>query len=182
MRILSTQSRSDPPAGSGEQPVERGPLAALTAWVLTHRRSVAALWLLAGVAGAASASSATHALSQRSSLPGKPGFEANQSIQHLYDNGGATPPYVAVLTLPRGQRIVAPANRAAIASALRAVRPRLPGARVPSHASTGDRGFVSRDGRTSFALIYPPSQPDGQTPVAGPLARAQAPLPPLPGD
>src|SRR5215831_9522827 len=176
MRIMSTQSRSDPPDRSGEQPVERGPLAALTAWVLTHQRSVAALWLLAGVAGAASASSATHALSQRSSLPGKPGFEANQSIQHLYENGGATPPYVAVVTVPRGQRIVAPANRAAIASAMRAVRARLPGARVASYPSTGDRGFVSRDGRTSFALIYPPSQPDGQTPVAGGLARVQAAL------
>src|SRR5262249_58599376 len=110
MGIMSTQSRSDPPDRSGEQPVERGPLAALTAWVLTHQRSVAALWLLAGVAGAASASSATHALSQRSSLPGKPGFEANQSIQRLYDNGGATPPYVAVLTPPPGPPIVPPAH------------------------------------------------------------------------
>src|SRR5262249_20368152 len=151
MRIMSTPSRSDPPARSGEQPVERGPLAALTAWVLTHRRSVAALWLLAGVAGAASAPPATHALSQRSSLPGRPGFEANQSIQRLYDNGGATPPYVAVLTLPRGQRIVAPANRAAISSAMRAVRARLPGARVASYASTRDRRFLSPDRRTRFA-------------------------------
>src|SRR5262249_58967694 len=100
MRIMSTQSRSDPPARSGEQPVERGPLAALTAWVLTHRRSVAVLWLLAGVAGAASASSATHALSQRSSLPGRPGFEAHQVIPPLYRHGRATPPDVAVPTPP----------------------------------------------------------------------------------
>src|SRR5262249_21470911 len=103
-------------------------------------------------------------------------FEANQSIQRLFENGGATPPYVAVLTLPRGRRIVAPANRAAIASAMRAVRARLPGARVAAYASTGDRGFVPPDGRTSFALIYPPSEPDGQTPVAGALARVQAAL------
>src|SRR5262249_61830454 len=102
MRIMSTPSRSDPPDASGEQPVKRGPLAALTAWVLTHRRSVAALWLLAGGAGAASASSATHALSQRSSLPGKPGFEGNQLIQRLYENGGATPPRVAGLAPSRG--------------------------------------------------------------------------------
>src|SRR5262249_61761986 len=119
MRIMSTQSRSDPAERSGEQPVERGPLAALTAWVLRHRRAVVALWLLAGVAGAASASSATHALSQRSSLPGRPGFEANQLIQRLYDNGGAKPPYVAGLTLPRGHR-VASAHPAAVPAALRA--------------------------------------------------------------
>src|SRR5262249_1188754 len=150
-----------------------------------HRRCVALVWLLAGVAGAASASSATHALSQRSSLPGKPGFEANQLIQRLYDNGGATPPFVAVVTVPRGQRIVAPANRAAIASAMRAVRARLPGARVASYASTGDRGFVSRDRRTTFPLISPPThphrptpptQPAGQPAVAGGLARVQAAL------
>jgi RND superfamily putative drug exporter len=155
---------------------ERGPLAALTDWVLTHRRLVVAVWLAAAVAGAASASSATHALSQRSSLPGRPGFEANQLIQRLYGNGGATAPFVAVLTLPRGDRVDAPAVRVAIASAMRAVQTRLPGSRVVSYALTGDPRFASRDGRTSFALIYPPSQPDGQNPVAGALPRTKAAL------
>jgi RND superfamily putative drug exporter len=31
----------------------------------------------------------------------------------------------------------------------------LPGARIASYASTGDRAFVSRDGRTVYALAYP---------------------------
>src|SRR5205085_804686 len=35
----------------------------------------------------------------------------------------------------------------------------LPGARVASYASTGNKAFVSRDGRTTFALVYP--RPDG---------------------
>jgi putative drug exporter of the RND superfamily len=160
-----------------QPPVQRAPLAALTAWALRHRRLVFVAWLVAAVAGAASASSATHALSQRSSLPGKPDFEANQLIQHLYGNGGATPPYVAVVTLRPGERVTAPATRSAIASAMRAVQKQLPpGARIASYASTGDRGFISRDGRTSFALIYPPSQPDGQTAIAGSLARLKAAL------
>jgi putative drug exporter of the RND superfamily len=132
--------------------------------------------LLAAVAGVASASSATHALSQRSSLPGRPGFEANQTMQRLYEDGGATPPYVAVVTVPRGQRIDARSSRTAIASAMHAVQTRLPGTRVTSYASTGDRGFISRDGRTSFALIYSPSQPDGQTPAAGSLPAVEATL------
>src|SRR6516225_1540203 len=102
MQFMLRQSPSDPADRSGERPVQRGLLAALTTWALRHRRLVALVWLLAGVAGAASASSATHALSQRSSLPGKPGFEANQSIQRLYGNGGATPPYVAVVALRAG--------------------------------------------------------------------------------
>src|SRR6266516_4265729 len=84
---------------------KRGPLVALTDRVLTHRRFVVVFWLAAAVAGAASASSATHALSQRSALPGKPGYQANQLIQRLYGNGAATAPFVAVLTLSPGQHL-----------------------------------------------------------------------------
>jgi putative drug exporter of the RND superfamily len=142
---------------------------------LTHRRSVVVFWLAVAVAGAASASSATHALSQRSALPGKPGYEANQLIQRLYGNGAATAPFAAVLALPQG-RHVDTADRDAIGSAMRVVEARLPGSRTVSYAASGDRRFVSRDGRTTFGLIYPPSQPDGQNPVAGALARTRAAL------
>jgi putative drug exporter of the RND superfamily len=148
----------------------------LTDWVLTHRRLVVAFWLAAAVAGAASASSATHALSQRSPLPGKSGYQANRLIQRLYGNGGATAPFVAVLSLPAGQRVASSSARAAVAKAMRAVQTRVPGSRVVSYASTANPRFVSRDRRTSFALIYPPSQPDGQNPVAGALARTKAAL------
>src|SRR6266700_477795 len=104
-----------------------GPLAALTDWVLTHRRLVVVFWVTAAVAGAASASSATHALSQRSALPGKSGYEANQAIERLYGNGGATAPFVAVLSLPSGERIATPSARAAIERAMRAVQTYVPG-------------------------------------------------------
>src|SRR6266498_547854 len=152
---------------------KREPLAVLTDWVLTHRRLVVVFWLAAAVAGAASASSATHALSQRSALPGKPGYEANRLIQRLYGNGGATAPFVAVLTLPPGQRVDSASARDGIGSAMRAVQARLPGSRIVSYASSGDPRFVSRDGRTGFALIFPPSQPDGQNPASGSLARTK---------
>src|SRR6266536_1321715 len=151
-------------------------LAALTDWVLAHRRLVVVFWLAAAVAGAASASSATHALSQRSALPGKPGYQANQLIQRLYGNGGATAPFIAVLSLPSDQRIATPSTRAAIGQAMRALQKYVPGSRVVSYASTADRRFVSPDGRTTFALVYPPSQPDGQNPVAGALAHTKSAL------
>jgi RND superfamily putative drug exporter len=137
---------------------------------------VVVFWLAAAVSGAASASSATHALSQRSALPGKPGYQANQLIQRLYGNGGATAPFVAVLTLPAGQQVNTAPDRDAIGSAMGAVQARVPGSRIVSYASAGDPRLVSRDGRTSFALIYPPSQPDGQNPVAGALAHTEAAL------
>jgi RND superfamily putative drug exporter len=143
---------------------------------VTHRRLVVVFWLAAAVAGAASASSATHALSQRSALPGKPGYEANQLIQRLYGNGGATAPFVALLTLSPGQRVDAASARNAIGSAMRALQAHLPGSRIASYASSRDPRFVSGDGRTTFALIFAPSQPDGQNPVAGALARTKAAL------
>src|SRR6266511_4815703 len=155
---------------------KRGPLVALTDQVLTHRRFVVVFWLAAAVAGAASAPLATQALSQRSALPGKSGYEANRLIQRLYGNGGATGPFVAVLSLASGQPVATPSARAAIAQAMRAVQASVPGSRVVSDATTANPRFVSRDGRTSFALIYPPSQPDGQNPVAGALARTKAAL------
>jgi uncharacterized membrane protein YdfJ with MMPL/SSD domain len=169
------QSLSDARDGVGQSraqpPVEQGLLAALTAWTLRHRRLIAVFWLAAAVAGAAWASSATHALSQRSSLPGKPGFEANRLIGRLYGNGGAEAPLVAVLALPPGHRIDTPAARAAIVSAMRAVQARIPGTRIASYASTGNAQFLSTDRRTTFALIYPPSDASGETPIAGALAQ-----------
>ena len=41
-------------------------------------------------------------------------------------------------------------------AALARVEAALPGARLASYASTGDRAFVSEDGRTTFALVYIP--------------------------
>src|SRR5262249_39806844 len=51
----------------------------------------------------------------------------------------------------------------------------LPHARVASYASTGDRGFVSPDGRTTFAVVNPlpdSNQPFGDNPDAEKKARA----------
>ena len=42
----------------------------------------------------------------------------------------------------------------------------MPNARIASYASTGDRAFVSDDGRTTFALVY--------TPATGGVAPGQA--------
>jgi len=100
---------------------------ALTDRVLTHRRFVVVFWLAAAVAGAASAPSATQALSQRSALPGKSGYEANRLIQRLYGNGGATAPFVAVLSLPSGQPGATPSARAAVGGAARRASARASG-------------------------------------------------------
>jgi RND superfamily putative drug exporter len=51
----------------------------------------------------------------------------------------------------------------------------LPNSRVASYASTGDEAFVSEDGRTTFALVYPQPDPDsnfGENPAAEKAASA----------
>jgi RND superfamily putative drug exporter len=65
------------------------------------------------------------------------------------------------VTLPVGASV----NSPAVLSGLRTVESRLragiPGARIASYASTHSAAFVSRDGRTTFALAYPP--PDNES-------------------
>ncbi len=47
----------------------------------------------------------------------------------------------------------------------------LPGARTASWVSTGDRAFVSADGRTTFELIYPVASFTSASPYATALPR-----------
>ena len=57
----------------------------------------------------------------------------------------------------------------------RSLEKALPGSRLASYASTGDRAFVSDDGRTTFALVYPQPDPDsafGENPAAEKAASA----------
>jgi RND superfamily putative drug exporter len=63
---------------------------------------------------------------------------------------------VPVVTLPAGVAPGSPAATRGLRSAGAAIERALPGARVASYASTHDRAFVSRDGRTTFELVYPP--------------------------
>jgi RND superfamily putative drug exporter len=51
----------------------------------------------------------------------------------------------------------------------------LPGSRAAGYGSTGDKAFLSKDGRTAFAVAYPPPDPDqpfGDNPKAEKKARA----------
>ena len=127
-----------------------------TRWILAHRRSVALAWIVVALVSLASVSSASNALSQSFTLPGQPGFETDQAIMRAYGNGGSFAPAVPVITLPAGVNVDSPGVRAQLGSTLARVQHALPGARIASYASTGNRLFVSSDGRTTFALIFLP--------------------------
>src|SRR4051812_4683815 len=151
-------------------------MSSLPRGVLPHKRIVAPFWLVLPVAGLAAAGPASNALKQEFSVPGKEGWKTNVAIAQRYGTtGGETPPLVPVVTLPAGRTVTSPGVRAQLAAADARLRRAVPGGRLASYASTGDRAFVSRDGRTVFAVVYPPrdpKQPSGGNPKAEKRARA----------
>ena len=134
-------------------------LSSITRWVLAHKRIVVLFWVVLTVVGIATVNKATQAMDQKFSVPGKEGWETNVAItQHFHGTGGDTAPIVPVVTLPQGETVDSPGVDAQLAKVDKELHKALPGARIASFASTGNRAFVSKDGRTTFAIVYP--QPD----------------------
>jgi putative drug exporter of the RND superfamily len=107
------------------------------------------------------------------SVPGKEGWETNEAIAARYgDTGRITPPLVPVVVLPAGKTVDSSGVRAELAAIDERLRESLPGSRIASFASTGDRAFVSDDGRTIFALAYPRPDPGSQWGEAPEAAKA----------
>ena len=133
-------------------------MAGLTRWVLDHKRIVVGFWLLVTIAAFAAIGPAGSALSQQFNIPGREGFETNEELAAIYGTGGDVAPIVPVVTLPEGTTVDSPGVRAQLDAALAKVEAALPEAMTASYASTGDRAFVSDDGRTTFALVYIPAK------------------------
>src|SRR4051812_31339523 len=137
-------------------------MAPLTRWVLAHKRIVVVTWIVLLFAGIAASGPASDALDQKFSVPNKEGWETNQAIaKHYRGTGGDTAPLLPVVTLPKGQSVRSPQVKAGLTQVDKRVARALPGARVASFASTGDRTFVGKDGRTTFAVVWP--RPDAKS-------------------
>ena len=151
-------------------------MSSLTRWVLAHKRIVVGLWVALTIAGMAAAGPATDALEPEFSVPDKEGWETNQQIAALYQGtGGDTSPLIPVVTLPEGESVDSPAVLADLERIDQRVAEALPNARVASYASTGDDAFVSEDGSTTFAVVYPQPDPNsafGENPAAEEAASA----------
>jgi putative drug exporter of the RND superfamily len=140
----------------------------ITQFVLAHRLLVVALWLLVVVAGVATLESTTKRLSTNFALPGQPGYVTDTKINALYHNGGDQQPTVLTATAPAGQHVSVAAAHQVFAAAAAAV----PGSRLADQATTGDRRFVTSNGRTSFALLFTPPSTGFGTDVTTPKATA----------
>src|SRR3954452_16629845 len=124
-------------------------MTSLTRWVLAHRRLVVGFWVVVTIIGMASSGAATDALKQKFSVPGKEGWQTNQQIERLFKGtGGNSAPLVPVVVLPAGKTASSPEVRRDLARIDRRLERALPGSRVASFASTGNKAFVSEDGRT----------------------------------
>jgi putative drug exporter of the RND superfamily len=141
------------------QPVDRTGrwLASLTKWVLAHKRLVAVGWIALTLAGFYGAMQVTDALTENFTMPDSASTVTNERIVSRFDSGGATPPLVAVVTLPPGTKASAPAVRADLRALEQDLARAVPGARIASFGSTSEPAYVSDDGRTTFAIVHPPA-------------------------
>jgi putative drug exporter of the RND superfamily len=120
-------------------------------------RIVVVLWIALAAASVAAVGPADRSFEQQFSLPGKEAFAANREIAETYGNGGDVAP-------ARARRLPAGGQDGRLAG--RRGRPEAGddedgsgAAACPRrvYASTHDRGFVSADGRTTFALVSIPA-------------------------
>src|SRR5437868_2143188 len=128
-------------------------LESLARFVLSHRRAVVAAWIVLTIFGGFAAGQVNKRWLDQFSIPGYSAYETNQRALKIFGNG-AQPPHVALFTAKGDVTKVR-----GIASALANFRLTHPGWRVASYFSTGSRAYVSRDGHTTFATIYPPGEP-----------------------
>src|SRR5258708_36738818 len=139
----------------------------LTRFVLRHKALVALFWLAVAVAGVLTVSGTTHRMTNNFSMPGQ-AFKVDNQIVRTYGNGGSQAPFVPVLTVPAGLRISDPAVAAQTGRIFAAVGAALPHARVADYATTHNRAFLTKDGRSTFALVYTPPMTGFGGPTPGP--------------
>ncbi|HYH13131.1 MAG TPA: MMPL family transporter, partial [Thermomicrobiales bacterium] len=151
-------------------------LSAISRFVLRHKLLVVLFWVAMTIAGIVSTGPVSNALSQRFDLPGEESTQVNAEIAQTYGSGGFGNPYAVVVQLPEGTTADDPAVVDEMNALLAQVEEAAPETRSVSYGTTGDPAFISEDGRTTFALIYPIASFEGASPsepaVEGVLAGA----------
>jgi RND superfamily putative drug exporter len=128
----------------------------ITRFSLRHRRLVALAWVTLTIVGALTVSSATSRLTNSFATPGNPGYDANNRLIKRLGIDGSEQPTIAVLTLPAGQTMRTAAGQATAAKTFAGAN-RAGHLAVADYANTHNPKLISRDGRTTWALINMPN-------------------------
>jgi len=142
-------------------------LARLAHVMVRRRRVVITAWVLLTLFGAFSAGQVSNRWFESFSIPGYSSYEANQRTLKTFGTGEQAP--LVVVFHSDGDVTKEQGIPTAIAAAAKVN----PGSRVSSYYSTGNRAYVSKDGRTTFAEIYPPGTPGFTSTVHIPQVRAK---------
>jgi putative drug exporter of the RND superfamily len=125
----------------------------LAEFVLKHRILVVVFWAVMLPVGVFAAGQTSDRLVVDFSLPGQPGYETETQLLQKFHNGGSNPPTIAVVTVPQGTTVDEQLDK--ITPVFDAVAKALPGTRMVDYAQTQDDLFLTKDGRTTYALVYP---------------------------
>jgi putative drug exporter of the RND superfamily len=150
--------QTDPPSSGGADrrlaAIHNGTITRLARWVLEHRRLVIVIWAVAFLAGGTGAGNVSKRLSFNFALPGQPGYETAKQIARDYGNGGESPSSVVVVTAPAGKTVAA--ERSHIAQAFARARRQVPQVRIVDYGATHDPHLLTKDGRTTYAIVFTP--------------------------
>jgi putative drug exporter of the RND superfamily len=137
----------------------------LTSFVLRHRLLVVVFWVVLAGLGGATVSTTTDRLTQSFAGSDSPAERTARRMAEVYHTDDNAEPNVVVLTLPAGQTVDARVGETfAVARQL--------GARVVDYSTTGDRAFVTDDGRGTYALVFLPPGAQFTPEFAGRLTEA----------
>jgi putative drug exporter of the RND superfamily len=125
-------------------------MTALARLVLRRRRAIVFAWLALTLLGAYSANAVSKRWLEQFSIPGYSAYEANQRTLKTFGTG-ENAPLVAVFHSNGDVTKVA-----GIKQAIAAAEKQNPGSRASSYFSTGSDAYVSKNGHTTFAELYPP--------------------------
>ena len=131
-------------------------MTSITQFVLRHRRLVAVAWIALVVAGVLVTPAANSNMSHTLDTPGTKGYSANHAMLQRFGIDGNEQPTLAVLTLPAGETMFTHSGQAAAARTFAAAN-QAGHLAVADYANTHNRKLISRDGRTTWALINMPN-------------------------
>jgi putative drug exporter of the RND superfamily len=135
--------------------------------MVRRRYAVIGVWLALTLFGAFSAGQVSKRWFESFSIPGYSAYEANQRTLKTFGTGEQAP---LVAVFHSSGKVT---DQAGIKKAIAAAARVNPGSRVSSYWSTGSQAYVSKDGHTTFAEIYPPGTPTFNSSVHIKEVRAQ---------